>query len=95
MSELLLIPLEDSVVFPGMSVTLAVDTGGADRVLLVPVHEGAYASVGTVAATYSPAATWSTRLPIGPPSRVSCTSPAPSSSFVSQSLTSARFELGM
>jgi ATP-dependent Lon protease len=49
LSELLLIPLEDSVVFPSMSVTLAVDTGDADRVLLVPVHEGAYARVGTVA----------------------------------------------
>src|SRR5438105_3380102 len=32
-----------------MTVTLAVDTGEADRVLLVPVHEGAYAGVGTVA----------------------------------------------
>ncbi|HEY6962692.1 MAG TPA: endopeptidase La [Gaiellaceae bacterium] len=49
MSELLLVPLEDSIVFPSMSVTLAVDVGDADRVLLVPVHEGAYARVGTVA----------------------------------------------
>ena len=49
MSELLLIPLEDSVVFPNMSVTLAVDVGDAERVFLVPVHEGEYASVGTVA----------------------------------------------
>ncbi len=49
MSELLLIPLEDSVVFPNMSVTLTVDTGDAERVLLVPVHDGAYAGVGTVA----------------------------------------------
>jgi ATP-dependent Lon protease len=48
-SELLLIPLEDSIVFPNMSVTLAVDTGDEERVLLVPVHEGAYAGVGTVA----------------------------------------------
>ena len=39
MSELLLIPLEETIVFPGMTVTLAVDTGEADRVLLVPVHE--------------------------------------------------------
>lgn len=49
MSNLLLIPLEDSVVFPNMTVTLAIDAGDADRVFLVPVHEGEYASVGTVA----------------------------------------------
>ncbi len=49
MSELLLIPLEDSVVFPNMSVTLAIETGDEERVLLVPVHEGEYARVGTVA----------------------------------------------
>ena len=49
MSELLLIPLEDSVVFPNMSVTLAIETGNEERVLLVPVHEGEYARVGTVA----------------------------------------------
>ncbi|HVU76884.1 MAG TPA: endopeptidase La [Gaiellaceae bacterium] len=60
MSELLLIPLEDSVVFPNMTVTLAVDSGEGERVLLVPVHEGAYAKVGTVAE-----ATGSIRLPGG------------------------------
>ena len=49
MSNLLLIPLEDSVIFPNMTVTLAVDVGDADRVFLVPVHEGEYAAVGTVA----------------------------------------------
>ena len=49
MSELLLIPLEDSVVFPNMSVTLTVEVGEADRVFLVPVRDGEYASVGTVA----------------------------------------------
>ena len=49
MSELLLIPLEDIVVFPNMNVTLAVDVGDEERVLLVPRHEGEYASVGTVA----------------------------------------------
>ena len=49
MSDLLLIPLEDSVVFPNMSVTLAIETGDEERVLLVPVHNGEYASVGTVA----------------------------------------------
>src|SRR3954462_2252246 len=49
LTELLLIPLEDTVVFPGMSVTLTVDVGDDDRVLLVPKHEGEYASVGLVA----------------------------------------------
>jgi ATP-dependent Lon protease len=49
LTKLLLIPLEDSVVFPNMSVTLTVDTGDEEQVLLVPRHEHAYASVGTVA----------------------------------------------
>jgi ATP-dependent Lon protease len=45
----LLVPLDDVVVFPTMTVTLPVDTGNEDRVLLVPVHDGDYAKVGTVA----------------------------------------------
>jgi ATP-dependent Lon protease len=49
LSQLLLIPLEDTVVFPNMSVTLTVDVAEGERVLLVPVHEGTYADVGTVA----------------------------------------------
>ena len=49
MTTLLLVPLEDVVVFPNMTVTLPVDVGDEKRVLLVPVHEGEYASVGTVA----------------------------------------------
>ena len=49
MTTLLLVPLEDVVVFPNMTVTLPVDVGAEKRVLLVPVHEGEYASVGTVA----------------------------------------------
>ena len=49
MSTLLLVALEDVVVFPNMTVTLPVDTGDEDRVLLVPRHESAYAKVGTVA----------------------------------------------
>jgi ATP-dependent Lon protease len=48
-SDLLLVPLEDTVVFPGMTVTLTVDTGDETRVLLVPQHENEYAKVGTVA----------------------------------------------
>ena len=49
MSTLLLIPLDDTVVFPTMDVTLPVDVAGEDRVLLVPRHDGEYAKVGTVA----------------------------------------------
>ena len=45
----LLIPLEDTVVFPNMTATLPLDTGTESRVLLVPRHEGVYAKVGTVA----------------------------------------------
>jgi ATP-dependent Lon protease len=45
----LLVPVDDAVVFPGMSLTLAVDAGDEERVLLVPRHEGEFASVGTVA----------------------------------------------
>jgi ATP-dependent Lon protease len=48
-SRLLLIPLDDVVAFPGMSLTLAVDAGDEERVLLVPRHEGEFANVGTVA----------------------------------------------
>ncbi len=48
-TELLLIPLDDTVVFPTMDVTLPVDTGDEERVLLVPRHDGEYAKVGTVA----------------------------------------------
>ncbi|MBM2821467.1 MAG: ATP-dependent protease La [Thermoleophilia bacterium] len=47
--RLLLIPLEDLVVFPNMNVTLTVDVGDEERVLLVPKHDGGYAKVGTVA----------------------------------------------
>ena len=49
MSKLLLVPLDDIVVFPNMNVTLTVDVGDEERVLLVPKHEGEYAKVGTVA----------------------------------------------
>ena len=49
MSTLLLVPLEDTVVFPNMNITLAADVGDEERVLLVPKHESSYAKVGTVA----------------------------------------------
>ena len=49
MTDLLLIPLDDTVVFPTMDVTLPIDVEGEERVLLVPRHEGEYAKVGTIA----------------------------------------------
>jgi ATP-dependent Lon protease len=49
MSKLLLIPLDDIVVFPTMDINLPVDASGEDRVLLVPRHDGQYAKVGTIA----------------------------------------------
>ncbi len=49
LTDLLLVPLEDTVVFPGMNVTLTVDVGDEERVVLVPRHENEYAAVGTVA----------------------------------------------
>jgi ATP-dependent Lon protease len=45
----LLIPLDDTVVFPDMTATLPLDVGGETAVLLVPRHEDTYAKVGTVA----------------------------------------------
>ncbi len=49
MNSYLLIPLEDSVVFPNMNVTLPVDVGDEERVLLVPTHDNEYAKVGVIA----------------------------------------------
>src|ERR671930_342032 len=49
LSTLLLIPLDDSVVFPNMNVTISAEVGDEERVFLVPRHEGEYAKVGTVA----------------------------------------------
>src|SRR3954454_14361580 len=49
MKNLLLVPLEDVVVFPNMNLTLTVDVGDEEQVLLVPRHKGAFAKVGTVA----------------------------------------------
>ena len=48
-NTLLLIPLDDTVVFPNMSVTLPIDVGSEERVLLVPRHENEFAKVGVVA----------------------------------------------
>ncbi|HLI32997.1 MAG TPA: endopeptidase La [Solirubrobacteraceae bacterium] len=44
-----LIPLDDTVVFPGMGVTLPIEVGNDERVVLVPRHESEFLEVGTVA----------------------------------------------
>jgi ATP-dependent Lon protease len=49
METLLLVPVDDSVVFPNMTLTLAIDVGDEDRVVLVPRKGDEFASVGTVA----------------------------------------------
>jgi ATP-dependent Lon protease len=49
LEKYLLIPLDDTVVFPNMNVTLTLDVADEARVLLVPRHEGVYAKVGTLA----------------------------------------------
>ena len=49
MSSLRLIPLDDAVVFPGMSITLTVEVGEDEEVALVPRHDSAFADVGVVA----------------------------------------------
>jgi ATP-dependent Lon protease len=44
-----LIPLDDTVVFPNMGITLTVDVGEDERVVLVPHHESEFLEVGTIA----------------------------------------------
>src|SRR4029453_13716147 len=62
LEKYLLVPLDDTVVFPNMTVTIPLDAAGDSRVLLVPRHEGPYAKVGTVAEVVE-----TTRLPGGAP----------------------------
>src|ERR671933_355141 len=52
MTELLLVPVDDNVIFPGMTVVVPAAEVGVEQdeqVLLVPRHEGRFASVGTIA----------------------------------------------
>src|SRR5438105_11188093 len=49
MTRLTLVSLDDTVVFPGMPVTLALDTGGDKHIFLMPRHGNKYAKVGVVA----------------------------------------------
>ena len=47
--RLRLIPLDDTVVFPNMGITLTIDVGEDTRVVLVPRHENEFLEVGTIA----------------------------------------------
>jgi ATP-dependent Lon protease len=47
--RLLLVPLDDSVLFPTMTATVAADVGDEKRVFVLAREEGTYAGIGTVA----------------------------------------------
>ncbi|MEN0013398.1 MAG: AAA family ATPase, partial [Solirubrobacteraceae bacterium] len=47
--NLRLIPLDDVVVFPNMGLTLTIEVGDDERVVLVPRHDGEFLEVGTLA----------------------------------------------
>ena len=49
MTSLRLVPLDDTVLFPGMSVTLAASVGDDEQVVLVPRHDQDFAEIGVVA----------------------------------------------
>ena len=49
MTRLRIVPLDETVVLPGMPVTVSVDVGSDEHVLLVPRSNNTYASVGVVA----------------------------------------------
>src|ERR687892_1213613 len=46
---LLLIPLDDVIVFPGVTATLPIDTGEVERVFLLPREDGDFGRIGVVA----------------------------------------------
>jgi ATP-dependent Lon protease len=47
--RLRLIPLDDTVVFPNMGITLTIDVGEDEQVVLVPRHDNEFLEVGTIA----------------------------------------------
>jgi len=49
MTRLTLVSLDDTVVFPGMPVTLSLDAGSDKHIFLMPRHGNKYAQVGVVA----------------------------------------------
>ena len=49
MTRLRLVPLDDTVIFPGMTTALSVDVGDETRVLMISKRGHDYAKVGVVA----------------------------------------------
>jgi ATP-dependent Lon protease len=49
MTKFRLVPLDDTVVFPNMDVTLPISVGNEELIFLVPRHEQEYANVGVIA----------------------------------------------
>ena len=47
--QLLLVPLDDSILFPGMTATIAAEVGDAEQVFVLPRPDGEYGRIGTVA----------------------------------------------
>jgi ATP-dependent Lon protease len=47
--QLLLIPLDDSILFPNMTATIAAEVGDAERVFVLPRADGEYGRIGVVA----------------------------------------------
>ena len=47
--QLLLVPLDDSILFPGMTATVAGDVGDAEQVFVLPRPDGEYGTIGTIA----------------------------------------------
>src|SRR6476469_6131851 len=44
-----LIPIDEAIVFPGITASLTVDTGDEDRVFLLPRQNGEFGRIGVVA----------------------------------------------
>ena len=47
--DLLLVPLDDAIVFPSVTATLSIDVGDEDQVFLLPRRDGEFARVGVIA----------------------------------------------
>ncbi len=47
--DLLLVPLDDAIVFPSVTATLSIDVGDEEQVFLLPRREGEFARVGVIA----------------------------------------------
>ncbi|HNA24723.1 MAG TPA: endopeptidase La, partial [Solirubrobacterales bacterium] len=47
--DLLLVPLDDAIVFPSVTATLQIDVGDEEQVFLLPRREGEFARVGVIA----------------------------------------------